>query len=103
MSKHSDFVPMGDMLDLCDRIAEKMHGIEKEQFDADENLRVTVMHFIQTIGEAARRVSEEGRKAHPRVECGNRRNAQQACSRLHEHRLRCGLEGCDCRCSKPRS
>jgi len=68
MSKHSDFVPMGDMLDLCNRIAEKMHGIEKEQFDADENLRVTVMHFIQTIGEAARRVSEEGRKAHPRVE-----------------------------------
>lgn len=68
MSKRSDLVPMGDMLDLARRIEAKVAHVTREQFDADENLRVTVMHFVQTIGEAARRVSEEARKAHPEIE-----------------------------------
>jgi uncharacterized protein with HEPN domain len=68
MSKRNDLVPMGDMLDLGRRVIEKIRIVNKEQFDADENLRITVMHLIQTIGEAARRVSDEGRQAHPDIE-----------------------------------
>jgi uncharacterized protein with HEPN domain len=68
MSKRNDLVPMGDMLDLALRVEAKIDNVTREQFEADENLRVTVMHFIQTIGEAARRVSEESRKAHPEIE-----------------------------------
>ena len=68
MSNHSDLVPMGDMLDLGHRIIEKIRRVDKGQFDADENLRITVMHLVQTIGEAARRVSEEARQAHPEIE-----------------------------------
>jgi uncharacterized protein with HEPN domain len=37
------------------------------EFDADENLRLALTHLIQTIGEAARRVSPEFRQAHPQV------------------------------------
>jgi uncharacterized protein with HEPN domain len=68
MSKRNDLVPMGDMLDLGRRVIEKIRIVDKEQFDADENLRITVMHLVQTIGEAARRVSEEERQAHPDIE-----------------------------------
>ena len=68
MSKRSDLVPMGDMLDLGHRIIEKISRVDRGQFDADENLRITVMHLVQTIGEAARRVSEAARHAHPEIE-----------------------------------
>ncbi|HEX3070556.1 MAG TPA: hypothetical protein VHX14_18450 [Thermoanaerobaculia bacterium] len=68
MSKRNDLVPIGDMLDLALRVEAKIDNVTRVQFDADENLRVTVMHFIQTIGEAARRVSDESRKAHPEIE-----------------------------------
>jgi Uncharacterized conserved protein len=68
MSKRVDLVPMGDMLDLGRRIEAKVAQSTREQFDADENLRVTVMHFVQTIGEAARRVSDDMKKAHPEIE-----------------------------------
>jgi uncharacterized protein with HEPN domain len=48
-------------------VAAKIAGIPREKFDQDENLRLALAHLLQTIGEAARRVSREFQKAHPEV------------------------------------
>jgi uncharacterized protein with HEPN domain len=37
----------------------KTQGISRETYDADENLRLALIHLVQTIGEAARQVSKE--------------------------------------------
>jgi uncharacterized protein with HEPN domain len=59
---------MGDMLDFCTRIDKRLRGVEKEQFDTDEDLQIIIIHMIQNIGEAARRVSDETRLKHPKIE-----------------------------------
>jgi len=53
-----DGVFVGHMLDLAESVIGKVAGMGRATFDADENLRLAVTHLIQTIGEAARRVSE---------------------------------------------
>ncbi len=42
-------------------------GKSRADFDADENLRLAVTHLIQTIGEAARRVSPAFQQSHAHV------------------------------------
>ena len=54
-----DLVYVGHMLDLARKAVSKTQGISRETYDADENLRLAVIHLIQTIGEAARQVSRE--------------------------------------------
>lgn len=36
-------------------------------YDADEDLRLALTHLVQTLGEAARRVSSPFQQAHPEV------------------------------------
>jgi len=67
MSKRSDLVPLGDMYDTARRVAAKVQGITRANFDADENLRLALAHLLQTIGEAARRVSPEMRSEQPEI------------------------------------
>jgi uncharacterized protein with HEPN domain len=55
------------MLDAARSIAEKSEGIERATFDQDDNLRLAIAHLIQTIGEAAARVSDDYRKDHQEV------------------------------------
>jgi len=55
------------MLDLSARSPAKIAGVPREKFDQDENLRLALAHLLQTIGEAARRVSGEFQKAHPEI------------------------------------
>ncbi len=45
----------------------KVRGLSREGFDADDNLRIAVLHLVQEIGEAASRVSLEFRQSHPDV------------------------------------
>ena len=59
-----DLVFAGHMLDCARAVVEKLTGLDRAAFDADENLRLAVTHLIQTIGEAAARVSDEFRTAH---------------------------------------
>jgi uncharacterized protein with HEPN domain len=54
-----DTVYIGHMLDMCAKTATKIAGKSRTEYDADENLRMALAHVIQTIGEAARRVSRE--------------------------------------------
>jgi uncharacterized protein with HEPN domain len=55
------------MLDAARGACTAMQGVTRERFDTDENLRLAQAHRIQIIGEAARRVSEAGRLAHPEI------------------------------------
>ncbi len=55
------------MLDMARKAVSKTHNISRETYDADENLRLALIHLIQTIGEAARQVSREFCNDHPNV------------------------------------
>src|SRR5436309_1356633 len=52
-----DLVYVGHMLDQARKVRDKVDGIERSDFDRDENLQMTLAYLIQIIGEAARRVS----------------------------------------------
>ncbi len=62
-----DLLFLGHMLDTAKgaiaRVAEK----GRETFDEDEDFRLSLAYRVRTIGEAARRVSEEAREAHPEI------------------------------------
>lgn len=62
-----DLVYVGHMLDMARKAVSKTHNISRETYDADENLRLALIHLIQTIGEAARQVSREFCNDHPNV------------------------------------
>jgi uncharacterized protein with HEPN domain len=55
------------MLDQTRKAVGKVEGKTRADFDTDENLRLALAHLVQTIGEAARRVSEATRTAHGEV------------------------------------
>jgi uncharacterized protein with HEPN domain len=62
-----DLVYVGHMLDTAEKAVEKIAGVDRAAYDANENLRLALAHLIQTIGEAARRVSPEFQSAHPEI------------------------------------
>lgn len=62
-----DAVYVGHMLDMARKATSKVSSISRENYDADENLRLALTHLIQTIGEAGRRVSREFCEAHPEI------------------------------------
>jgi uncharacterized protein with HEPN domain len=62
-----DVVYVGHMLDMARKAVSKTQGISRQTDDADETLRLAVIHLIQTIGEAARQVSREFCNNHPDV------------------------------------
>jgi len=45
----------------------KVQGLSKQDYDADENLRLALVHLVQIIGEAARHGSETTRTALPDI------------------------------------
>ena len=55
------------MLDQARKVVAKANGKTRDEFDADENLRLALAHLVQTIAEAARRVSDPTKDAHPEV------------------------------------
>ena len=78
-----DLVYVGHMLDMARKGVGKTQGISRGEYDADENLRLAVIHLIQTIGEAARRVSPQFCEKPSRNPMGGHsRNAPQGRARL---------------------
>lgn len=63
----ADEVYVGHMLDLVRKVVAKAERITREEFDRDENLRLALAHLLQTIGEAARRVTRELQAQHPEI------------------------------------
>ena len=63
-----DLVYLGHMLDTARTIFKKTSGIDRVQYDGDENLRLALTHLLQVVGEAASRVSHDVRKEYPDIE-----------------------------------
>jgi len=62
-----DWVFVGHMLDISQKAVEAVAGKTREAYDRDEILRMALVHFIQVIGEAARKVSTEFQETHSQV------------------------------------
>ena len=62
-----DTVYLGHMLDMARKVSVRVAGRSKTDYEADEDLRFVIAHLIQTIGEAAARVSIPTQKAHPEI------------------------------------
>ena len=58
---------VGHMLDTARLIVGKVKGLSRSDFDADDNLCLALTHLVQTIGEAARRVSSTFQSQHPDI------------------------------------
>ena len=62
-----DSVYVGHMLDMARKAMEKIRGMNRSEYDADEDLRMALTHLIQTIGEAARGVSPAFQRRHESI------------------------------------
>ena len=62
-----DLVYVGHMLDMARKAVTKTRGISRQAFDADENLRLALIHLIQVVGEAGRQVSRDFCASHPEI------------------------------------
>lgn len=62
-----DFTYVGHMLDIARKAIGKVQGKTRRDFDEDENLRLALAHLLQTIGEAARQVSQPLLNSHPSI------------------------------------
>ena len=54
--QHDDSIYLGHMLDTARKAVGRLGAKTRADFDADEDLRVVVTHWVQIIGEAASRV-----------------------------------------------
>ena len=63
----NDMVYLGHMYDTASKAVDKLAGKTRGDFDRDETLQLALVYLVQTIGESARRVSEETRLRHPEI------------------------------------
>ncbi len=62
-----DLTYVGHRLDVARRAAAKVRGKTRKDFEEDEKLRLALAYLLQTIGEAARQVSQSFQSAHPTI------------------------------------
>ena len=62
-----DLVYLEHMLDTAQKAISKTRGLSRDAYDADENLRLALIHLIQIIGEAGRQVSREFSDRYPEI------------------------------------
>jgi uncharacterized protein with HEPN domain len=67
MSKRSAILYLGDMLEHAQLAHTRVVGLTRDQFFANNDLQIIVMHYVQIVGEAASKVSAEIRDAHPEI------------------------------------
>lgn len=65
--QHDDRVYVGQMYDLGRKIDDPTKALDRGGFDADEDVRLALTHLIQTLGEAARRVSADFQAQHSEI------------------------------------
>jgi uncharacterized protein with HEPN domain len=68
MSKKTDSVGLLDMLAYARKVSARLEDVALEQWNSDETLRSAVAYWIQTIGEAASKLSAEFCNAHPEID-----------------------------------
>ena len=64
-----DLVYAGHTLDTARKALRMIEGKSRADYDQDEALQLALTHLLQTIGEAARRLSADFRAAHPEIPC----------------------------------
>jgi uncharacterized protein with HEPN domain len=62
--QRDDSVYVRQMIDLARKAITKVAGKTRADFDGDEDLRYVLLHLVQIVGEAARRVSQEFQRRH---------------------------------------
>jgi len=62
-----DRVYIQHMLETAQKISAKVAPTDRAAYDADENLRLALVHLVQRIGEAARRVSPATQAGYPDI------------------------------------
>lgn len=67
MSKRSELLYLGDMLEHARHALGRVQRVTRDEFDADEDLRIVVAYHITIIGEAASKVAAQTREAHPEI------------------------------------
>jgi uncharacterized protein with HEPN domain len=67
MSLHEDVVRMRHMLDSAREARALVKGKKRQDLDSDRLLGLALVRLLEVLGEAAGRVSEEGRRKHPGV------------------------------------
>src|SRR5258706_14473023 len=72
----TDLLYLGNMLDNAREIQQIIAGLTRQQFDQDKVTRLALLHLVQTIGEAAKRVSaaQQAATAIPWAEIRGMRN-----------------------------
>ena len=67
MPHEEDAVYLGHMLDMTRRAIDALKGKKRGDYDSDDILRMGLAHFVQVIGEAARKVSSGFQSDHPEI------------------------------------
>lgn len=62
-----DLVYAGHMLDMARKALDMVRGKNRQDYNSDETLRFALVHIVQVIGEATRRVSKQCCDAHPQI------------------------------------
>ena len=70
MTLHDDSVSLRHMLDASREIMEILQGRKQSELADDRIVQLAVTHLFTILGEAATRVSEETRMAHPEIPWG---------------------------------
>ena len=68
MSDAGDKAHLSDMLDCAEQVAEFIQGYDEARYLADRKTQAAVEHMLQTIGEAAIKVSDTIVSAHPEID-----------------------------------
>jgi uncharacterized protein with HEPN domain len=66
-SDEDDLAYLQDMLDAGAAVLRHVAGKTREEYDKNEMLRDAVERRVEVFGEAARRISQASRDAHPEV------------------------------------
>jgi len=67
MPKHEDSVPLQHMLDHAKEAVDMIAGKKRADLDRERMLELSLVRLIEIIGEAAARVSVEGRSRYPSI------------------------------------
>lgn len=67
MSKRSELLYFGRMIDSARGIQARVARRTRAEFDASEDLQIVLTHLLQIIAEAAHQVREETRLANPQI------------------------------------
>ena len=59
-----------DMIGFCEKVGSYTRGLDRDAFIADDMLRDATLRNLELVGEAATRIPDAIRKAHPEIPWG---------------------------------